>query len=95
MAPLHVSKTQFYGKSVIFCFVFYPDDTDYVAVRKTLVFAFGFGTRQCVNIPILGDECLEEMESFYVSLSSNQSCVEFGLDEIQVYIEEDDGKAKA
>ena len=49
-------------------------------------------TRQCVNIPILGDECLEETESFNVSLSSDQDCVEFGVGEIQVYIEEDDGK---
>ena len=64
---------------------------DYVEVNKRLVFAFGFATRQCVDIPILVDECLEQTESFNVSLSSEQDCVEFGLAEIQVYIEEDDG----
>ena len=48
-------------------------------------------TRQCVDIPILGDECLEETESFNISLSSEQEYVKFGVDEIQVYILEDDG----
>ena len=65
---------------------------DYISVSKSLVFAFGFERRQCVDIPILVDECLEETESFTVSLSSGQDCVEFGVGEIQVYIEEDDGK---
>ena len=60
-------------------------------MNKRLVFAFGFETRQCVNIPILGDECLEETESFNVSLSSDQDCVKFGADTLQVYILEDDG----
>ena len=55
------------------------------------MFAFGFMTRQCVDIPILGDECLEETESFNVSLSSDQDCVEFDAYTLQVYILEDDG----
>ena len=64
---------------------------DYLAVNKSLVFAFGLGTRQCVNIPILGDECLEETEDFYVSISSSQNCVVYGVEEIQISIREDDG----
>ena len=60
-------------------------------MAKSLVFAFGLGTRQCVYIPILGDECLEETENFFISLSSAQSCVEFVVDEIEISIREDDG----
>ena len=60
-------------------------------MNKRLVFAFEFMIRQCVDIPILGDECLEETESFNISLSSEQEYVKFGVDEIQVYILEDDG----
>ena len=65
---------------------------DYVGVSKTLVFAFGFRVSQCVHIPILTDDCLEETESFNVSLSSPQDCVEINVAEISVYIIEDDGK---
>ena len=64
---------------------------DYTAVNKRLVFAFGFETRQCVDVPILVDECLEETESFNISLSSEQEYVKFGVNEIQVYLLEDDG----
>ena len=63
---------------------------DYVPANKTLVFAPGSPTSQCIKIPILTDECLEQTESFNVSLSSGQECVRFVDSEVQVYITEDD-----
>ena len=45
-----------------------------------------------MHIPILPDDCLELMESFNVTLSSNHRDIDFDVDEITVYILEDDGK---
>ena len=66
---------------------------DYITVNKTVVFYPGYETLQCVHIPILNDECLEEnMEVFNVSLSSRDSCVVVdGTSEVEVYILDDDG----
>ena len=67
---------------------------DYVTTEKNLTFAFGFSTKQCLHIPILNDECLEEdMEAFNVSISSEIDFVTFGVDEITVYIIDDDSKS--
>ena len=63
---------------------------DYIAVNKTLLLGFEF-TSQCVHIPILTDECLEQTESFDVSLSSRDDCFNFTVSEVTVYILEDDG----
>ena len=43
-----------------------------------MVFDEGLDTTQCLYIPILNDECLEEeYEYFYIYLDSDQSCVQF------------------
>lgn len=65
---------------------------DYVSVTKSLLFALGFELIQCVHIPILPDDCLEVTESFNVSLSADHKGIEFAVQEITVYIMEDDGK---
>ena len=69
---------------------------DYVAVNKSISFYPGYGTVQCVHIPILNDECLEDdIESFNMLISSNDDdCVVIGAtsSEVQVYIRDDDGK---
>ena len=66
---------------------------DYISTDKNLTFAFGFGTIQCVHIPIINDECLEEdMEFFNVSISSDMDGVVIGVDEVTVYIIDDDSK---
>ena len=59
-----------------------------------MVFPPGFGTVQCIHIPILNDECLEpDLESFFVALSSNRSLVNVGnMNETEVYIQDDDCK---
>ena len=62
-------------------------------MNKTVVFHPGYERLQCVHIPILNDECLEEnMEVFNVSLSSRYSCVVIdSTNEVEVYILDDDG----
>ena len=70
---------------------------DYITVNKTVIFYPGYERLQCVHIPILNDECLEEsMEIFNVSLSSRDSCVVVdGTSEVEVYITDDDGMYSA
>lgn len=65
---------------------------DYVSIQKSLLFAFGFDLTQCVHISILPDECLEVMESFNVALSANHIDINLDVEQITVYILEDDGK---
>ena len=65
---------------------------DYVSVEKSLLFSFEFELIQCMNIPILTDDCLEQTESFNVTLSADHLGVNFDVDEIVVSILEDDGK---
>ena len=62
-------------------------------MNKTVIFYPGYEMLQCVHIPILNDECLEEsMEVFNVSLSSRDSNVVVdGTSEVEVYIWDDDG----
>lgn len=68
-------------------------DEDYIAVNKSVIFYPGYDRLQCVHIPILNDECLEESkEIFNVSLSSRDSYVVVdGPSEVEVYIWDDDG----
>ena len=77
--------------SVTLCFAGIGGEDYIPLVEEELVFAFGFESRQCVRIPIISDNCIERMESFNVSLSSEQDCVFFDNREVQVYIIEDEG----
>ena len=72
--------------------IYFIGGEDYVSVEKSLLFSFGFDLTQCVNIPILTDDCLEQTESFNVSLSADHLGVNFVVDEIVVSILEDDGE---
>ena len=57
------------------------------------MFGFGLPTIQCVYIPILNDECLEEEhEGFSVELSSEQECVMFVNSTANITIYDDDSK---
>lgn len=60
-------------------------------MAKSLLFAFGFDLLQCVHIPILPDDYLELTEAFAVELSANHIGVQFNVQQIAVYILEDDG----
>ncbi len=65
---------------------------DYAPVDESVQFAPGFGQIQCVKIPILNDNFLEEdLETFSVAVSSQQSCVVIGRNETEVNIRDDDG----
>ena len=66
---------------------------DYIHLDTSLVFDEGLDTTQCVYIPILNDECLEnERELFEIILSSDQDCVRFSEDSFEAYIIDDDCK---
>ena len=48
---------------------------------------------QCVHIPIINDECVEEKEeTFKVSLSSLDGCVLLGTNYTTITIQDDDRK---
>ena len=66
-----------------------------MSVKKNLTFAVGLGTGQCVHVPILNDDCLEnKTEAFYVSLRSEVDCVtlEESARSIEVTIFDDDSE---
>ena len=84
--------TQLLHSAIVLLF-YLTGNEDYISTDKNLTFAFGFGTIQCVHIPIINDECLEEdMEFFNVSISSDMDGVVIGVDEVTVYIIDDDSK---
>ncbi len=74
--------------------ILYTGDADYTTTEKVITFAVGLSFGSCVYIPILNDECLEEdMESFDISISSDMPFVEFDVNEISVFIRDDDGES--
>ena len=59
------------------------------------MFAAGFGTVECIHVPILNDVCVEDInETFSVSVSSDAECVliDTSASNVQVTITDDDGK---
>ena len=67
---------------------------DYVETVKNVVFTPIFAWIRCVHVPILNDECLEErLESFNVTISSENDCIRFNTSEVQIYIEDNDCKS--
>ncbi len=49
---------------------------------------------QCVRVPIINDECVEEKEEeFLVSLSTEEECVIVGDSQTSVTILDNDGKS--
>ncbi len=72
---------------------FYAGNIDFTTTTKVVTFAVGLGFGSCVHVPILNDECLEEdTESFNISISSDMPFVEFDVNEISVFIRDDDGE---
>ena len=61
--------------------------------NQILVFGLGLSQTQCITIPILNDEVLEETEQFTILLSSDQECVLFENDTVQVTILDNDCKS--
>ena len=60
------------------------------------MFGFGLPTIQCVYIPILNDECVEEeLEDFSVKLSSEQDCVIFLNSTVEIIIIDDDSESSS
>ena len=68
--------------------------SDYVSIARDIIFNEDSGLTQTVYIPIINDECLENNETFSVTLSSNMSCVEILENEVNITIDDDDSKSK-
>lgn len=86
MIHLFLTKNSYYNT-----FIAAGEDFEEI-VNKSLVFAPGFDLTRCVHIPILPDDCLEQMESFNISLSADHIGINLTTDEVTVYIIEDDCK---
>ena len=74
--------------------IFTTEGDDYIPVSITLEWHYDSPSLiQCVKIPIVNDECVEEKEEeFRVSLLSDQDCVLLGLNYTTVTIVDDDSK---
>ena len=70
----------------------HAEGRDYEGEEQSLLFALGFGKVQCAKIPVLQDNCLEQMESFNVTLSADHTGVQFEVHVITVYILDDSGR---
>ena len=67
------------------------ENLDFIPVDKLVEWHEDSDLTQCVHIPIINDECLEEKEeTFNVSLSTEEECVEFTVDCTTVTIQDDD-----
>ena len=65
-------------------------DEDYL--RATVVFVFSAGDdRQCVNISLIDDNNLEEVEEFFVNISTLVPRVTIDPDLTTVELQDDDG----
>lgn len=70
--------------------MFIPADEDFVPIETNLIFDEGLDLMQCLYVPILNDECLEDNEYFTITLSSEQDCVLFYNDSFEATIIDDD-----
>ncbi len=70
------------------------EDEDYLSLTATLEWHYDSpSVVQCVSVPIINDECVEEKEEvFTVSLSTEQACVQLGANLTTVTIQDDDGE---
>ncbi|XP_064390869.1 uncharacterized protein LOC135338715 isoform X3 [Halichondria panicea] len=68
------------------------EDEDYLSLTATLEWHYDSpSVVQCVSVPIINDECVEEKEEvFTVSLSTEQACVQLGANLTTVTIQDDD-----
>ena len=64
---------------------------DFVQIWHTLVFDNSTSTTQCVYIPIINDDCVEDrLEEFTATLQSEDGCVSIGANSTTVRIVDDD-----
>ncbi|XP_064407713.1 uncharacterized protein LOC135352465 [Halichondria panicea] len=68
------------------------EDEDYLSLTATLEWYYDSpSVVQCVSVPIINDECVEEKEEvFIISLSTEQACVQLGANLTTVTIQDDD-----
>ena len=65
-------------------------DEDYLRPTEVLVFSTG-DVRQCVNISLIDDDSLEEVEEFFVNISTLVPRVTIDPDLTTVELQDDDG----
>jgi len=73
------------------CINFSSVGEDFVQIWQTLVFDNSTNATQCVYIPIINDDCVEdEPEEFTATLRSEDDCVSFGTNSTTISIFDDD-----
>ena len=66
---------------------------DFDQIWQTLVFDSSTNTTQCVHIPIINDDCVEdEPEEFTATLKSDDDRVSFGTNSATISVFDDDCK---
>lgn len=76
---------------IIIIVCFFSAGEDFVQIWQTLVFDSSTNTTQCLYIPIINDECVEnEPEEFTAALYSDDDCVSFGTNSTTISILDDD-----
>lgn len=82
-------------------YTFYPGKIDFEHVRRTLQFSAGPGSptlvrRECFTIRVIDDDIHEEVESFAIRLTAQESGVSFVPDDTaEVFILDNDGRLSA
>jgi len=66
---------------------------DYQSIQATLEWHYDSELTQCILVPVINDECLEEkQETFEVSLSSEEDCIQLTNNSTLVTIQDDDSE---
>ena len=76
------------------CTILLSDASDYLALSQDVMFLAGT-TQECVSIPIVEDNVLEDMESFSVSVTvpaDRARVVLLDIDAATINITDDDSK---
>ena len=72
-------------------FFFLLAGEDFVQIWQTLIFDSSTNTTQCLYVPIINDECVEnEPEEFTAALYTDDDCVSFGTNSTTIRILDDD-----
>ena len=90
----NVQPCSYWQHCARFFFVFFSfvsAGEDFVQIWQTLIFDSSTNTTQCLYIPIINDECVEnEPEEFTAALYTEDDCVSFGTNSTTISILDDD-----
>ena len=76
---------------MLYCLYLFSGGSDYIENNAQLIFSPGM-TRQCFNVSIINDESFENVEEFFVNLTTTDPLVLLSPVFTTVAIMDDDGK---